>query len=288
MTDECFGQAPTIVGGSSIELEGTDGPDVVLTNGAGLVRTYGGDDLVCITGSYAPTSNDDEGRVFLTGTGNDRIDSSLAHVSDPYLPLIIDPGPDADEVIGGPAREDVRAQERGAKSSRRDVINTAGGRDDVYTRGDDVVLLGPGQDKLLLYDDVRGGFYDGGEAGDTLVANLTQGEKASWTIDNRSGMIVGRAGHEATLSGFSIFEVGVRGDLTFLGSDARETFATTVFNPHGFWIPRGAVRIQMGGGDDSIKFYGGAQNGDFPLHPRLRLRRQQHPSNPLQSREWAT
>lgn len=261
--DTCFGQAPTVVGTPLGVLEGTEGPDVVITNGAGLVQTYGGDDLVCITGVYEPTSDDDEGRVFQTGAGSDRIDSSLAQVSDPYLPLIIDPGPDADEVIGGPASEDVRAQELGLKSSRQDIINTADGDDVVYSRGDDVVRLGAGQDELQLMGDVRGGIYDGGGTGDSLTANFTKVERASWTFDNRSEKILGGHGHEASMSGFSKFELGVRGDLTFLGTDNRETLSTTVYNPLGYWIPRGAVRIRMGGGNDRITFYGGAPHGRF-------------------------
>jgi Ca2+-binding RTX toxin-like protein len=261
-TGECFGQPPTIVGEPATELEGTEGPDVVLTNGATIVQTFGGDDLVCITGRYASTS-DDEGRPILTGAGNDRIDSSRIQSGDPYLQLIIDPGPDTDEVIGGPAREDVRAQELGAQSSRPDIINTAEGDDVVYSRGDDVVHLGDGQDQLHLMGDVRGGTYDGGGTGDSLIANFTKAARASWTFDNRSEKVAGGLGQEASMSGFSKFELGVRGDLTFLGNDNRETLSTTVYNPTGYWIPRGAVRIRMGGGNDRITFYGGAPQGRF-------------------------
>jgi Ca2+-binding RTX toxin-like protein len=262
VTGECFGQAPTIVGVPSTELEGTEGPDVVITNGATLVQTFGGDDLVCITGVYESTS-DGEGRLFATGAGSDRIDSSLAKLRDPYVLFIIAPGPDADEFIGGPAREEVRAQELGLKSSRPDIINTADGDDVVYSRGDDRVSLGAGQDQLQLMGDIRGGAYDGGGTGDSLTANFTKAERASWTFDNRSEKILGAPGHEASMSGFSKFELGVRGDLTFLGNDNRETLSTTVYNPTGYWIPRGGVRIRMGGGNDRITFYGGAPQGRF-------------------------
>lgn len=262
VTADCFGQAPTIVGAPATELEGTEGPDVVLTNGATIVQTFGGDDLVCITGVYA-SGSDDEGRPILTGAGRDRIDSSRIQLGDPYLQLNIDPGPDADEVIGGPAREDVRAQELGAQSSRPDVINTAEGDDVVYSRGDDVVRLGDGQDQLYLMGDVRGGTYDGGGTWDSLTANFTKAARAAWTFDNRSEKIIGGPGQEASMSGFSKFELGVRGDLTFLGTDKRETLSTTVYNPTGYWIPRSALRIRMGGGNDRVAFYGGAPQGRF-------------------------
>jgi Ca2+-binding RTX toxin-like protein len=262
VTGECFGQVPTIVGAPATELEGTEGPDVVLTNGATIVQTFGGDDLVCITGMYA-SGSDDEGRPISTGAGRDRIDSSRIQLGDPYVQLNIDPGPDADEVIGGPAREDVRAQELGAQSSRPDVINTAEGDDVVYSRGDDVVRLGDGQDQLHLMGDVRGGTYDGGGTGDSLTANFTKAARAAWTFDNRSEKIIGGHGQEASMSGFSRFELGVRGDLTFLGTDNRETLSTTVYNPTGYWIPRGSVRLRLGGGNDRITFYGGAPGARF-------------------------
>lgn len=261
LADVCFGQPPTITGTPSTELKGTEGPDVVITNGAFLVDTLGGDDLVCITGTYGAHSED--GPVFLTGAGRDRIDSSLAQVAEFSPPLNINPGPDSDEVIGGPAREDVSAQELGLTSSRQDIISTADGDDVVYSRGDDVVHLGAGRDQLQLMGDVRGGIYDGGGTRDSLTANFTKVARSSWTFDNRSEKILGGPGHEASMSGFAKFELGVHGDLTFLGTEKRETLSTTVYNPLGSWVPRGAVRLQMGGGNDRITFYGGAPRARF-------------------------
>ena len=42
----CFGQVPTIVGVPGEEVIGTEGSDVVVTNGAFNARTLSGDDLV--------------------------------------------------------------------------------------------------------------------------------------------------------------------------------------------------------------------------------------------------
>lgn len=47
----CLGQVPTIVGApDEFVVEGTDGPDVIITDGALEVDALGGDDLVCVTG----------------------------------------------------------------------------------------------------------------------------------------------------------------------------------------------------------------------------------------------
>lgn len=257
---ECLGQSATLVGEAGSPLEGTDGPDVVVTNGVGFVETYGGDDLVCITGSYDAEAYGDHCPVFATGAGRDRIDSSMM-AEDPYLLLCIDPGRDADEVTGGPVSEDVRAAEPTAKSSQRDVVDTAGGRDFVWTRGDDVVTLGADVDELTLLGDMSGGSFDaGGTLGDTLLAELPRlRSDASWQLDNRSGEIVGDTG-EIGISGFSTFRVRASGDFTFIGSDERETFHFANYNK--FWIPReSSVQLRMRGGNDEVWFYGGAPGG---------------------------
>ncbi|GIM66234.1 hypothetical protein Pve01_87520 [Planomonospora venezuelensis] len=70
----CQGQPATIVGTpSQYDLIGTEGPDVVVTNGAYGIRTLGGDDLVCVTDVTRP------GVVQLSvGAGNDVVDASAS------------------------------------------------------------------------------------------------------------------------------------------------------------------------------------------------------------------
>ena len=47
----CDGRMPTIIGSSDQErLYGTDGPDVIVTNGSRIVDAGGGADVVCMTG----------------------------------------------------------------------------------------------------------------------------------------------------------------------------------------------------------------------------------------------
>lgn len=72
--ETCQGRAATIVGTpGQLGVTGTEGPDVVVTNGAVGVATLGGDDLVCVTDVTAP--------VFVTlraGAGNDVVDASAS------------------------------------------------------------------------------------------------------------------------------------------------------------------------------------------------------------------
>src|SRR5918994_1934190 len=97
----CFGETATIVGSPFESITGTDGHDVVVSNGAEHVNTGRGNDLLCITavldlGTYA------------TGAGNDRI----IHASEPAESdalIQIDPGAGMDNVIGGPWEESILA-----------------------------------------------------------------------------------------------------------------------------------------------------------------------------------
>ena len=72
--DTCQGRTATIVGQPlQPGLVGTEGPDVVVTNGAVGIDTLGGDDLVCITDVTRP------GLLTLrTGAGNDVVDASAS------------------------------------------------------------------------------------------------------------------------------------------------------------------------------------------------------------------
>ena len=49
--ETCQGQAATIVGAPGARITGTEGPDVIVTNGAMRVDALGGDDVVCATGT---------------------------------------------------------------------------------------------------------------------------------------------------------------------------------------------------------------------------------------------
>ena len=95
-SQSCFGRVPTIVGTPGQNLEGTDGPDVVLSNGAANVDTLGGDDLVCVSGTYAGADFDEyhAGPGFRTRGGRDRIDTSSIETDVESLYLYVIPGQD--------------------------------------------------------------------------------------------------------------------------------------------------------------------------------------------------
>ncbi|GAB3014151.1 hypothetical protein GCM10011376_08430 [Nocardioides flavus (ex Wang et al. 2016)] len=74
--ETCQGRTATIVGAGH-RVDGTEGPDVILTNGARAVHAKGGDDLVCITGPYtgrylAVDVRAGDGKDVVDGTGSPR------------------------------------------------------------------------------------------------------------------------------------------------------------------------------------------------------------------------
>lgn len=75
--ETCQGRPATIVGTPSQSgLVGTEGPDVVVTNGADGIDTLGGDDLVCVTDPDSPRMV-----TLATGAGDDVVDASASRSS---------------------------------------------------------------------------------------------------------------------------------------------------------------------------------------------------------------
>jgi Ca2+-binding RTX toxin-like protein len=246
----CFGTTPTIVG-TGWQLMGTEGPDVVITNGAGEVDTLGGDDLVCITGIS------DQGE-FYTGTGNDRVDSS--GISQKYgMYVAIHLGEGADELIGGPHNEGVFGNEWYGDDNDRDVISTAGGRDSVVSGGsapnEDRINLGTEGDRLHLIGAAPQAVIRGGRGRDQLVIQLPGSDGSSLRIDNRKqrvtlgGILVGR------WSSFSAFYHRSRGPFTFIGTGGPEKL--------GIAGREWPVDVRMGGDRDLVLAKGGAPDSRF-------------------------
>jgi Ca2+-binding RTX toxin-like protein len=254
----CFGQVPTIVDGApGAPGEGTEGPDVVVTNGARGFRLLGGDDLLCIIGEpdYYYPENPPE---YDTGAGSDHVDASKSTI--PFVSIDLGRGPD--EMIGGPGDEAVHADESFSGASDADVITTAGGDDQVYSSGDDVVDLGAGPDLLWVNLAVFGGDFEGGGNADYLWARLAHSAEHAWKIDNRAGRITRDGDQLATFSGFSIFQAGdVRGTFRFVGSDDDEVFGIHV---NRTWSPlKGGIEVRTKGGDDSVDVFGSAPSSRF-------------------------
>ena len=244
----CFGQTPTITGApDEWAILGTEGVDVVVTNGPYGVDLLGGDDLLCITG-MTDLVDDENQPACMTGDGSDRIDSSIA-----TAPSHIFPGAGPDEVIGGPAVEFVNASDSSSPESDADVITTAGGRDWVTSGSDDAVDLGPGPDLLGVDPGASGGVFEGGIGHDSLTAYLRDLGEHSWKIDNRAGRISRDGGQLATFTSFSGFGVWAGpGAFRFIGSDTAETFTM------GWMAAKASVFVRMNGGDDHVMLRKGA------------------------------
>ena len=251
--ETCHGVPATHVGSpTTYELRTTEGPDVVVTNGASDVETFGGDDLVCVTG-------DAFGRVD-AGTGNDVVDRSQEPVG--FTTTILGAG--SDEFVGSASSDVVWAGTR----PRRDLVD----RDrDVIDGGPagpeygDYVISGepdqPNPDEVRLGGGTsgRGGsagtveLYGSptpqtvlaGTRGSELTLDTTHAHRV--TIDTAAGTYT-RDGAIAILSGFDDFlisnEVETR-YLTFHGSDRDESITMTTTR-------NSAYDIRMGGGDDDI------------------------------------
>src|SRR6476620_9518961 len=76
-TEMCLGHVATIVGAPGEKVIGTDGPDVVKTNGAYASDTLGGDDLLCVDKAAEPANGESFDDIYMAaGSGNDRIDAT--------------------------------------------------------------------------------------------------------------------------------------------------------------------------------------------------------------------
>jgi hypothetical protein len=250
--ETCRGVPATHVGTPDAGLVGTEGPDVVVSNGAEPVRTLGGDDLVCVTG-------DVNGRVD-TGEGNDVVDRSQDRGK--FTTTVLGTG--SDQFVGSTASDVVWAGTRPRRDlvdRDRDVIDggPAGRR-----YGDYVISGEPGQpnpDEVRLAGGTPG---DGGSAGTVelhgaptsqtvldgtrgseLTLETTDADRVS--IDTAAGTFT-RDGATGALAGFSDFLLTNRGEtrhIDFRGSDADETLLMDTTR-------NSAYDVRMGGGDDVI------------------------------------
>ena len=260
--DPCFGQLPTIVGGPGDRVQGTDGPDVVLSTGADEIDTGAGDDLVCVVGF---PSDPGYARYINTGPGHDRVDTSQTGFN-----LSTTLGAGADEYIGGPAvAETVFAGGDRLADTEDDLISTGGGDDTIYSGGgSDVVKLGRGADHLaLLGAPTDDAVLMGGRGTNSLGINLLKlGPDAhSWTADNRAEQLLSDGQPVFGWSSFTGFTIAARGSIKFVGSERAETLALTRarYQENSWWRPSGPVDVRMRGGDDVVTFYGGALGGRF-------------------------
>ena len=75
VAETCRGVPATIVGQSGTLVTGTEGPDVIVTNGAWGVEARGGDDLICTTATAGPVASPvGDALLVYSGAGIDTVD----------------------------------------------------------------------------------------------------------------------------------------------------------------------------------------------------------------------
>lgn len=241
--ETCQGQPATIVGQpDQLDLLGTEGPDVIVSNGAFEVQAQGGDDLVCVTGDGYTTVR--------AGAGNDVVDaSSVMEDSDGVFAVL---GAGDDTYTGSAADDEVVTGADTETDADADVVQTRTGRYD---------LVYSGQIRLANPDRIEGDGLEVWWRGTPTAAGLADGGHRGtfrWyrprgvsrlKIDAAAGTLSADVGTTLQLRGFTSFAVDRDRRLrtvVYRGSDRDETLRT--------WgsSPTTAFRIALGGGDDWV------------------------------------
>jgi Ca2+-binding RTX toxin-like protein len=171
--ETCLGRPATVIGtpGQSV-LTGTEGDDVVVTNGASDVRALGGDDWVCVR-----DVPDAPARTIAIDTG-DGDDALLVERVD-WL------GASRSSYVGGPGSDllalwagdhldlDLAAKEMVTRRSGRDVRASVGGFDSTFVVAADLALRGTRKPEELRFQACTATVH--GLAGSDVVAQNTYG-----------------------------------------------------------------------------------------------------------------
>ena len=254
-SDLCQGQVATLVGTSDQRrLRGTTGPDVIVTGGADNVEALEGDDVVCVTGST---------QRLIAGKGHDNVRTSNGRIR-----TRVNLGRGDDTFSGGSRADKVVA------GAGTDQIDTGAG-DDTYSdlgfteTTDDVVDLGPGNDRAETVPN-PGGTVDGGTGSNALVPlTAFDTEPGPWTFDNVTGTGTNPDGARFVWRDFQTFTFAPgfdTGPLTFTGSGQDERVTVDKFLEFGPFLRS----VDLGAGDDRLTLddtVGHANGG--PGHDRL-------------------
>lgn len=245
--ETCHGQPATIVGKPGSDIHATDGPDVIVTNGA--PQTYAGDgnDLVCVTGGAGMRHTD-----VLADSGDDLVESSTSEADVVYASL----GAGDDTFTGGPGPESVEASDPwgSPRSEGADTVTTGGGDDRVTTGGGpgdpdhDVIDLGPGNDEAQLDGPVDPALpIQGGSGSNELEFNRSTMRRA-WVVDNAAGQATYAGEAVVTWSGMENFQLGPWGKWeapSFIGGEGPEAVYSLV----------PLTSLDLGGGDDRVNIH---------------------------------
>lgn len=238
--ESCHGRTATIVGTLDGTVTGTEGDDVIVTEGAIEVYAYGGDDLVCVTGS--PTDRFELLRIN-AGAGDDVVDSS-----DGAHRLRAELGKGVDVFSGGPGSEAVVTGQGGDGG---ESVSTGGGRDYVETGAtglpmENTISTGAGKDEIHFRGLPGAGSIDAGTGRDTVY--LRDKTRASWRIDNRRSWISAEGASMPFISAEDLKTYSLRWRaLRFTGGRSPETLDLTDFGSNR---GNGPVQVHFGGGRD--------------------------------------
>lgn len=230
----CQGAPVTITGEPGGRVTGTEGPDVIVTDGAMSVDALGGDDLVCVS--------------FETGF--------------PATPVAVDAGA-GDDVVDGTSSTDAVAADLGTGADTFIGSDLGSGTDDLVTvapdsSAPDVLQAGGGTDGLVLdsgaadlvVDNVAGTARVGGR----VVATWTGIEQFRLTRTGaRTLTFVGSWVSETVVdagTGSGVLDVDLGG--------GRDWFATSA-------PPAVGSRIAAGGGDDRLEIAAAGTDLDLDL-----------------------
>ncbi|MEZ0577211.1 hypothetical protein [Nocardioides sp. MH1] len=243
-TPTCHDRAATVVGTPGGTVRGTDGPDVVVTNGAARTATGAGDDLVCVTGGSRKEDADVQ-----TDDGDDVIDGSAAGTGTTRAYL----GEGDDSYTGFPGPDVVFAGDpgEGHAGEGSDVVTTGAGADVVVTGGTsaapdhDSIDVGAGRDGVRVEGPVDPALSMTGGAGrDELT--LDRGSlRQALTIDNAEGRATADDVAVMTWSSMEDFRLTPfpRWEApSFIGGDG----------PERVWTSVPLAEARMGGGDDRV------------------------------------
>ena len=247
----CQGRPATIVGApGQLGVTGTEGADVIVTDGAARTDALGGDDLVCVTGGIVL----DDVRVD-AGAGADVVDASAAVGG-----VATELGAGADTYTGSPYDEQVWGGDHDTDTERDAVATGAGGADTVISGSDQAV---PNADSVVIDADDGQGldnqvFWTGPLApGGRLEGNRDaqlgfDTVRGSVAVDAAAGTLTHDGVVVLSWSGFDRFVTGdtrtpAPGRFEFAGSDRDEELQIVFAKAY-----QGRQRLDMGGGADTL------------------------------------
>ena len=238
----CRGREATHVGTPGEQLTTTPGPDVVITNGAGVVRTLNGDDVICATRVrfvyIVPGGGDD--LVDATGFPGDNLETALGGVG-------VDGSSGDDTYLGGDQLDQVLVWS-GTPADHKD-IHLDGGDDylsiDQHYPGRVTAELGVGSDEYWN-DRPRAGVIVDGEVGrdDLVTACIGCDSTSIWLSHGTITVDAVAAGRAIGFEDVDLINVGSR--------VVPRAFVSGTRGPNKISVSACLVEVHGRRGDDSL------------------------------------